>query len=115
MVAAPRQYLFRKLRPERLFDFRRSAVSRRGSSKTRSEGCRPRLNGACREHSAARHLVASTRRLPTPPFHDPVEGFEIGPGLTLLKERRCLKRRNLFRHGRGDELVYAGSFFLTDP
>jgi hypothetical protein len=61
------------------------------------------------EYLTAWHLVASTRRLPTSPFHDPVEGFEIGPGLALLKEGRCLKCRNLFGHGRGDELVYAGA------
>jgi len=59
-----------------------------------------------------RHLITGPRRLSTAPFHDAVEGFEVSPSLTVLKEVRRLHRRNLFRHGGGNELIDAGSFFM---
>jgi len=64
---------------------------------------------------SSRHLIASARRLSAAPFHNAVKSFEVRASLALLKKARGFERGNLFRNSRRNELVHAGSFFLTDP
>jgi hypothetical protein len=90
-----------------------SAAFKSFASRTTCMVCQPGFSSIL--ITALRHLIAFARRLSTSPLHDLVESLEIGTRFSVGEKPGRLKRRNLFRHRCGNELVDAGSILPAQP